>query len=153
MVQPNWQFLSRERVSAAELGIPDILDGEIRESHTGFMLNFVLQFTKMLVNYVEGFFEEGEATIAPHENLTEDGTIVFGAISSSEEDQDKWILEIMKETNLPRRFLYWDSEYQRIELPLVVAESIANVIDAPVSLVEVLPTFERLEMTVIWLNQ
>ena len=59
----------------------------------------------------------------------------------------------MKETNLPRRFLYWDSEYQRIELPLVVAESIANVIDAPVSLVEVLPTFERLEMTVIWLNQ
>lgn len=142
----------KERVSAAELGIPDILDGEIKEPY-GFHVKFCTAVYKDAGQLRRRFLRRGEATIAPHENLTEDGTIVFGAISSSEEDQDKWISEIMKETNLPRRFLYWDSEYQRIELPLVVAESIANVIDAPVSLVEVLPTFERLEMTVIWLNQ
>jgi hypothetical protein len=34
----------------------------------------------------------------------------------------------------------------------VVAESIAEEIDSPVSMVEVLPTYERLEVTVVWLN-
>ena len=62
-------------------------------------------------------------------------------------------LEIMNETNLPSRFLFWDEVNQRIELPLVVAESIANDVDAPVSLVEVLPTYERIETSLIWLNE
>ena len=59
----------------------------------------------------------------------------------------------MNETNLPSRFLFWDEVNQRIELPLVVAESIANDVDAPVSLVEVLPTYERIETSLIWLNE
>lgn len=141
----------KERVSAAELGIPDPLDGQIKDPF-GFHVKFCTAVYKDAGQLRRRFLRRGEATIAPHENLTEDGTIVFGAISASDEDKNEWILEIMKETNLPRRFLYWDSKQQRIELPLVVAESIADVIDAPVSLVEVLPTYERLEMTVIWLN-
>ena len=141
----------KERVNAAELGFPDPLDAEIKEPY-GFHVKFCTAVYKDAGQLRRRFLRRGESTIAPHENLTEDGTIVFGAISSSDEEYDKWISEIMQETNLPRRFIYWDSDHKRIELPLVVAETIANDIEAPVSLVEVLPTFERLEMTVIWLN-
>ena len=48
--------------------------------------------------------------------------------------------------------MLWDSDNQRIELPLVVAESIAEHVDASVAMVEVTPTFERMEVTVVWLN-
>jgi hypothetical protein len=37
-------------------------------------------------------------------------------------------------------------------MPLVVAEDIANIVDADVSVVEVAPTYERMELTVVFLN-
>ena len=98
------------------------------------------------------FHRRGEATIAPHETLTEDSTLMFGAVYATEEDQESWIEEIAEQTDLPLRFMVWDSDNQRIELPLVVAETIAEHVDAPVAMVEVTPTFERMEVTVGWLN-
>ena len=67
-------------------------------------------------------------------------------------DQESWIEEIAEQTDLPHRFMLWDSDNQRIEIPLVVAESIAKHVDAPVAMIEVTPTFERMEVTVVWLN-
>ena len=60
--------------------------------------------------------------------------------------------EIAEETGLPRRFLLWDEENQRIEIPLVIAEDIAEEIDDPVFMIEVLPTHERTEVTAVRLN-
>jgi hypothetical protein len=77
---------------------------------------------------------------------------MFGAVYATEEEQESWIEEIAEQTDLPRRFMLWDSDNQRIELPLVVAESIAEHVDASVAMVEVTPTFERMEVTVVWLN-
>ncbi len=37
-------------------------------------------------------------------------------------------------------------------MPLVVAEDIANAVEAEVSIVEVTPTYERMELTVVVLN-
>ena len=68
------------------------------------------------------------------------------------ENQANWIEEITEITGLPRRFMLWDSDEGRIELPLVIAESIADEVDAPVAMVEVTPTFDRMEVTVVWLN-
>jgi hypothetical protein len=48
--------------------------------------------------------------------------------------------------------MYFDEDNGRIELPLVMAEELAGEIDAPIALVEVHPTHERLEMTVVYLN-
>jgi len=59
----------------------------------------------------------------------------------------------MEETGLPRRFLYYDEEMKRIELPLSTAEEISDYVDAPVAFVEVHPTHERLEMTIVYLNK
>ena len=60
--------------------------------------------------------------------------------------------EIVNETGLPRRFLLWDDKNGRIEMPLVIAEDIAEQIEEPVFMVEVLPTHERLEVTMVLLN-
>jgi hypothetical protein len=48
--------------------------------------------------------------------------------------------------------MLWDPDNQRIEIPLVVAELIAEHVDTPVAMVEVTPTFERMEVMVVWLN-
>ena len=77
---------------------------------------------------------------------------MFGAVYASSENQANWVEEITEITGLPRRFMLWDSDEGRIELPLVIAESIADEVDAPVAMVEVTPTFDRMEVTVVWLN-
>ena len=48
--------------------------------------------------------------------------------------------------------MLWDDKSKRIEMPLSVAEAIAEEVSAPVSMVEVLPTHERLEVTMVRLN-
>jgi len=77
---------------------------------------------------------------------------MFGAVYASSENQATWIEEIAEITGLPSRFMLWDPKEGRIELPLVIAESIADEVDAPVAMVEVTPTFDRMEVTVVWLN-
>ena len=141
----------RDRVMAAQLGIPDPTDGVLREPY-GFHLKFCTATYKDSGQLRRRFIRRGEHTIAPHETLTDDGTLIFGALSSSSEDQGNWIAEISRETGLPSRFLYWDELNSRIEMPSVVAEDIANVVDAEVSIVEVTPTYERMELTVVLLN-
>jgi pyruvate formate-lyase activating enzyme-like uncharacterized protein len=141
----------RDRVMAAERGEPDPKDGEMREAY-GYHLKFCTAVYKDAGQLRRRFLRRGEATIAPHEVLTDDGTLLFGAIGASEDTKEAWMSELVSVTGLPQRFLLWDEVNGRIEMPLVVAESIAEDVDAPVSMVEVLPTHERLEVTVVWLN-
>jgi len=141
----------RDRVMAAERGDPDPKDGEMREVY-GYHLKFCTAVYKDAGQMRRRFLRRGEATIAPHEVLTDDGTLLFGAIGASEDTKEAWMSELVSVTGLPQRFLLWDEVNKRIEIPLVVAESIAEDVDAPVSMVEVLPTHERLEVTVVWLN-
>lgn len=141
----------RDRVMAAQFGIPDPLDGTIREPY-GFHLKFCTATYKDSGQLRRRFIRRGEHTIAPHETLTDDGTLIFGAIKSSPSEQSEWIEEITKETGLPSRFLYWDEKNSRIEMPLAVAEDIAEMVESEVSMIEVTPTFERMELTVVILN-
>ncbi len=141
----------RNRVIAAANGLPDPIDAETRDPY-GYHLKFCTAVYKDAGQLRRRFQRRGEATIAPHETLTEDSTLMFGAIYATENDQESWREEIAEQTDLPHRFMLWDSDNQRIELPLVVAESIAEHVDASVAMVEVTPTFERMEVTVVWLN-
>ena len=45
-----------------------------------------------------------------------------------------------------------DESMDRLEIPLMLAEEIAAEVDAPVAMVEIHPTHERLEVGVVWLN-
>ena len=141
----------RDRVQAAERGDPDPVDGTIREPY-GFHLKFCTAVYKDSGQMRRRFLRRGEATIAPHEILTDDGTLVFGAVDSAEESMEEWMDEITRVTGLPRRFLLWDDKSKRIEMPLSVAEAIAEEVSAPVSMGEGLPTHERLEVTMVRLN-
>ena len=141
----------KSRVNAAEQGLPDPLDGDTREPY-GFHLKFCTAVFKDAGQLRRRFLRRGESTISPHEVLTEDGTLIFGAIDADESSKDDWISEIAQETGLPRRFLLWDDENDRIEMPLVIAEDIADEIEDPVFMIEVLPTHERTEVTAVRLN-
>jgi len=141
----------KSRVMAAEQGLPDHSDGITREPY-GFHLKYCTSVFKDAGQLRRRFLRRGESVIAPHEVLTEDGTLIFGAIDSDSDSKDDWMDELVDETGLPRRFLLWDEQNGRIEMPLVVAEDIAEEIEDPVFMVEVLPTHERLEVTVVRLN-
>lgn len=141
----------RDRVAAASIGAPDPMDGVVREPY-GFHLKFCTAVYKDAGQLRSRFLRRGEATISPHEILTEDGTLIFGAIECDPDNSEGFINEIVEETGLPRRFLYYDSDLRRIELPLSTAEEISEYVDAPVAFVEVHPTHERLEMTTVYLN-
>ena len=141
----------KARVTAAESGDPDPIDGFHRDPY-GFHLKFCTAVYKDAGQMRRRFLRRGESTISPYEILSEDGTLVFGAIEADSGSKDEWLDEIVEMTGLPRRFLQWDSENNRIELPLVVAEEIADDVDAPVLMVEVLPTHERVEVTAVHLN-
>ncbi len=142
----------RDRVMAASIGAPDPEEGTVREPYP-YHLKFCTATYKDSGQLRRRFIRRGEHTISPHEILTEDGTLLFGAVDCSLEDSEEWIEEIHTETGLPRRFMLYDSENERIELPLFMAEELVGEIDAPISLVEVHPTHERLEMTVVYLNR
>ena len=142
----------RDRVMAASIGAADPEDGTVREPYP-YHLKFCTATYKDSGQLRRRFIRRGEHTISPHEILTEDGTLLFGAVDCSPDDSEEWIEEIHTETGLPRRFMLYDSENERIELPLSMAEELVGEIDAPISLVEVHPTHERLEMTVVYLNR
>ena len=141
----------KSRVMAADQGVADPTDGAIREPF-GFHLKFCTAVFKDSGQMRRRFLRRGESTIAPHEVLTEDGTLIFGAIDADDESKEDWMDELVNETGLPRRFLLWDEKNDRIEMPLVIAEDIAEQIEEPVFMVEVLPTHERLEVTMVLLN-
>ena len=142
----------RDRVMAASIGAADPEDGTVREPYP-YHLKFCTATYKDSGQLRRRFIRRGEHTISPHEILTEDGTLLFGAIDCGQGDSESWIDEIHSETGLPKRFMLYDSENERIELPLSIAEELVDEIDAPICLVEVHPTHERLEMTVVYLNR
>jgi len=141
----------KNRVQAAESSIPDPEDGELRNSY-GYHLKYCTSVYKDAGQLRRRFLRRGEATLAPHETLTEDGTLLFGAIYCSSEDASEHINEIMDVCDLPRTFLHHDENLNRIEIPLMLAEEIAEDVNSPVAFVEVHPTHERMEMTLVWLN-
>jgi hypothetical protein len=142
----------RDRVMAASIGAKDPMDGEVREPY-GFHLKYCTSVYKDAGQMRRRFMRRGEATIAPHESLSEDATLVFGAVYSSPEDHSNWMDDISEFTELPRRFMHYDQSEGRIEVPVPIAELISEDVDAPVAVIEVTPTFDRTEVMLVWLNE
>ena len=98
------------------------------------------------------FRRRGEATLRPYEVLSEDDTILFGAVPCALEDAADDVLELSEALGLTEGWIRYDGATQRIEMPLSAAEEIAEHLDVPVMLVEVHPTHERLEVGLVHLN-
>ena len=99
------------------------------------------------------FRRRGEATLRPYEILSDDDTILFGAIPCSLEDASDDVKELSETLGLIEGWIRYDAVSQRIEIPLSAAEEIAEHLDVPVQMVEVHPTHERLEVGVVHLNE
>ena len=120
-------------------------------SDYGYMVKFCTSSYKDSGQLRRRFLRRGEHSISPHEQLTEDGTLTFGAVYCTADESEGWIQEICDQTDIPSQFLHYDGE-QRIEIPIQLAEGIADEVDAPVAIIEVHPTHERLEVGLVWLN-
>lgn len=98
------------------------------------------------------FKRRGQATLRPYEVLSDDDTVVFGAIPTSLEDAQDDIEELRQELGIADGWIRYDAQHQRIELPLSLAEELADAVSVPVHLVEVHPTHDRLEVGMVHLN-
>ena len=88
----------------------------------------------------------------PYEILSDDDTILFGAIPCSLEDASDDVKELSQALGLIDGWVRYDASTQRIEFPLSAAEEIAEHLSVPVMMIEVHPTHERLEVGSVHLN-
>jgi len=142
----------KKRVSAANAGLKDPIDGTKKKPY-GFHLKFCTSSYKDAGQLRARFRRRGEATLRPYEILTDDDTLLFGVLYTTTEKFEDEILEISKELDIDTSWMHWDNLNSRIEMPLSVSEDIADIVDKPVAAVEVHPTHERLEVSLIWLNE
>ena len=141
----------KSRVDAAEYGLLDPIDGQSRESY-GFHLKFCTASYKDAGQLRARFRRRAGQTLAPHEQLTEDDTIIFGALYTSQTLYENDWQEILEVTGISPDWLHADMEMERIEMPIDLAEELAPMVNTPVAIVEVHPTHERLEVSLVWLN-
>lgn len=141
----------KQRISSANLGLPDQLDNKIRKPY-GYHLKFCTSSYKDAGQLRARFRRRGKEMLRPYEILTEDDTLLFGVIYSSLADFEEDLRELTEELDIDSSWLHWDEESHRIELPLSVVEEIASEVNSPAAAVEVHPTHERLEVGLTWLN-
>jgi len=98
------------------------------------------------------FRRRGQANLRPYEVLSDDDTILFGSIPTSLEDAPDDVAELLAELGVAEGWIRYNAVHQRIELPLSLAEELAEVVNVPVHLIEVHPTHDRLEVGMIHLN-
>lgn len=143
----------KSRIIAADTGEADPFDDERREPY-GFHLKVCTASYKDAGQLRARFRRRAEHTLRPHEALTEDDTLVFGVIfSDHSEDLDEDADSFLSATGLASSSIRVDVAKQRIEIPFVVAEDLSGEIDRPVAVVEIHPTHERLEVSLVWLNE
>ena len=63
------------------------------------------------------------------------------------------MMELQEAMEISSSWLRYDAIARRIEMPLSVAEELAEVLSVPVQMIEVHPTHERLEVSVVHLNE
>ena len=98
------------------------------------------------------FRRRGQATLRPYEVLSEDDTIMFGAIPTLLDDAQDDVAELKRALNILDGWIRYNAQFERIELPLSLAEELAPILSVPVLLVEVHPTHDRLEVGMVHLN-
>ncbi len=98
------------------------------------------------------FRRRGLATLRPYEMLSDDDTIVFGAILTTAEHGNDDFTELQDELDLADGWIRYDDSAERIEIPLSLAENLAEHLEVAVVMVEVHPTHDRLEVGMVHLN-
>ena len=98
------------------------------------------------------FKRRAAITMRPYEVLSEDDTLLFGAIPCPPEHAEEDLAELREVLDLPEAWARYDPAHQRIEFPLAAAEAIAEGMEVPVVAMEVHPTHDRLEVGLVHLN-
>ena len=141
----------KKRVNNALRGLPDDIDNAIHLPF-GFHLKFCTAKFKDAGQLRSRFRRRAEMSMRPYEVLTEDDTLWFGALYCPPEHAQDDIADIAEYYEIDKSWLHWDAKNLRIELPLFLAEEMAETVSVAIAAVEVHPTHERLEVGLTWLN-
>jgi len=128
------------------------LKNKINSGDYGYHLKFCTSQYKDAGQLRARFSRRAKANLQPWEEISDDDTIIFGAIYSNVEDSKSYIDELINELEIDPGWINWNSEYERIELPISVVDDICDDIEIPCAQIEIHPTHERLEVGLIWLN-
>ena len=79
-------------------------------------------------------------------------SFVLEEIRDVMEKRKQRIEELRQELGIAEGWIRYDAQQRRIELPLSLAEELADAVSVPVHLVEVHPTHDRLEVGMVHLN-
>ena len=140
-------------ITAAAEGSADLaLRLKEAAKHLDFHLKFCSARYKDAGQLRARFKRRGQANLRPYEVLSDDDTIMFGAIPTSLEDANDDVDELRQELGIAEGWIRYDAQHQRIELPLSLAEELADAVSVPVHLIEVHPTHDRLEVGMVHLN-
>lgn len=142
--------LSAAAEGSAELG--HTLKGLAHDIEAHYHLKFCTAHYKDAGQLRHRFKRRATVTMRPYEVLSEDDTLLFGAIPCPAEHADSDLADLREALGLAERWARWDATHQRLEFPLSAAEAIADEMEVPVMAVEVHPTHERLEVGVVHLN-
>ncbi len=144
-----WAYYCDPCFSTNFFGVATAFSGDIINFHVKFCTSHYKDAGQLR----NRFRRRGEATLRAYEVLSDDDTILFGAIPTSLEDATDDIEELQQELDIADGWIRYDAKTQRIELPLSLAEELSEVLSVPVLMVEVHPTHERLEVGVVYLNE
>ena len=140
------------RITNANMGIPDQETGDVLEPY-GYHLKFCTSSYKDAGQLRARFRRRAISTLRPYEQLTEDDTLVFGAMYVDESYSKEFISEISSNLDISKNWIYWNKDEIRIEMPLSIAEYLSEEVEYPIAMIEVHPTHERLEVGLVWLNE
>lgn len=144
--------LLKRRVDAANAGLPDPESGEVRTPY-GYHLKFCTSSYKDAGQLRARFARRAQATLRAWEQISDDDTILFGALYTSQSDSIAHMDELRVLLGLAPGWMEWNPTAERIELPLAIAEEFCEEFALPCALIEVHPTHERLEVGLVWLNE
>jgi pyruvate formate-lyase activating enzyme-like uncharacterized protein len=136
---------------SAELALK--LKERVNAGNYGYHLKFCTSSYKDAGQLRARFSRRAKANLQPWEEISEDDTIIFGAIYSSAENVEDYIDDLINEFGIDSRWIHWNSQFERIELPISLVDEISDEIEIPCAQIEVHPTHERLEVGLIWLNK
>ncbi len=136
---------------SAELALR--LKNKVNSGDYQFHLKFCTSQYKDAGQLRARFSRRAKANLQPWEEISDDDTIVFGAIYSGNENYKIHIEELTSVFEIDSRWINWNSKYERIELPISIIEEICGEIEFPCAQIEIHPTHERLEVGLVWLNE
>jgi hypothetical protein len=148
--ESNWQelgkrgFKVKDDVSSAVLGSEATAKKVAGKFELDMILHYCSSSFKDATQLRNRIMRRAKNTALPHEIITEEGTLLKGAIECKNPKEE--LKKLAREFEIPKKWIRVDHEKNRIEIAAWILEEIYQKIKWPAFIVEEYPTADRLEV-------